>query len=92
MAGYGRLTFIGERAQMSQLVVEPGCRKRGVGPEILRRLVEKSGATGVVVVCLHARLAFVPFYERFGLRAAGGVFPFPTTGLAPQRMDRTLPR
>jgi len=87
----GRLTGDEGAAQISQLVVEPGFQKRGLGSELLRRLVARAGELGATSVYLNARLPLVPFYLRFGFSAVGDVFPSGKTGLPHQRMERRLP-
>ena len=91
LVGCGRLTVVLDAAQVSQLAVEPLCRGRGAGSELLRRLVGRAGEDGVPLVWLNARVACAPFYARFGFVPVGDVFPSAKTGLPHQRMELILP-
>lgn len=89
--GYGRLTLVnGCMAQISQLVVEPGFRKSGVGSELLRRLMTRAGEMGATTVFLNSRLPLMAFYARFGFAPVGAVFCSSKTDLPHRRMELSL--
>ncbi len=70
LVGVGRLLGDGAlHAFVTELVVRADHRGRGVGGEVLDRLVTWSRERGVHDVQLFAARGRVPFYERHGFRA-----------------------
>jgi GNAT superfamily N-acetyltransferase len=58
-------------AFVSSLQVLPAYRGRGIGSELVRRMLEKLDDRYVVSLTCDPKLQ--PFYERFGMRASGGM-------------------
>ncbi|MBD3235320.1 MAG: GNAT family N-acetyltransferase [Candidatus Eisenbacteria bacterium] len=61
-------------AQIGRLAVLPEYRGRGIGAELLRRLLDEAVRRGFRTVKLHAQEQAIPFYLRFGFREEGALF------------------
>lgn len=62
------------RAQIKQVVVEPGYRGQGLGCGIMAYVEEQARALGVERVYVHARHYVVSFYEGLGYSVVGEAF------------------
>jgi predicted GNAT family N-acyltransferase len=69
--GTGRLNPAGK---IGRIAVYAGLRGRGVGTQILLRLLEEARRHGIREPYLHAQVQAVPFYEKFGFSREGDVF------------------
>jgi predicted GNAT family N-acyltransferase len=69
--GTGRLHPSGKIGRMAVLAE---WRRHGVGAALLRRLLEEATQQGLESVYLHAQVAVLGFYARFGFVAEGPVF------------------
>lgn len=58
-------------AYISLLEVLPAFRRRGIGSELVRGLLQQ--LSGLYSVNLHCDSELVPFYEALGMRALGGM-------------------
>ena len=67
--------------QLRGMAVEPGLRGRGVGSALLRACLAEAATRGAGLLWCNARVTAVAFYERHGLRTAGGEFVSPATGV-----------
>ncbi|MBQ96729.1 MAG: GNAT family N-acetyltransferase [Roseibacillus sp.] len=83
--GTGRLAPCGK---IGRLAVMRSCRGRGVGGEVLARLLCAARDSQLSEVFLHAQTAAIGFYERQGFEAAGS--PFNEAGIEHFRMARSL--
>lgn len=82
VVGYGRLFDLGAgEFHLSQLVVAPDHRGKGIGSALLRALVGKARNDGGAVVKLAARVTAVSFYKAAGFHQVGDVFPSGKTGI-----------
>ena len=59
---------------IGRVAVLHGWRRRGVGTALLLRLAEHARTRGDAGVIVNAQIAAMPFYERHGFVATGGVF------------------
>ena len=67
----GFVTAVGDgvlSAYLPLLEVLPEYQGRGIGMELVRRMLELLGSTYMVDLCCDEEL--VPFYERFGMRSS----------------------
>lgn len=69
--GTGRLAADGK---IGRIAVLSEFRGRGVGAEILRRLLQEARARGLPEVYLHAQVTAMPFYAKQGFVAEGDEF------------------
>jgi predicted GNAT family N-acyltransferase len=84
--GTGRLHPSGKIGRMAVL---SGWRGHGVGAAILRCLIEAAAQRGLVSVYLHAQVAVLGFYARFGFVAEGEEFD--EAGIAHRLMQLDIP-
>jgi predicted GNAT family N-acyltransferase len=83
--GTGRLNPAGK---IGRIAVLAGLRGRGIGTEILRRLLDEARRLGFREPYLHAQVQAVPFYEKFGFERKGGEFD--EAGIPHVRMSLVL--
>jgi GNAT superfamily N-acetyltransferase len=69
LVGFGRAISDGVLyAVLFDVIVHPEYRRRGIGGEIVRRLVEECLAAGIRDLQLFCAAGAMPFYERRGFR------------------------
>ena len=83
--GTGRLNPAGK---IGRIAVFAGLRGRGVGTQILLRLLDEARRLGIREPFLHAQVQAVPFYERQGFSVRGDVFD--EAGIPHVRMSLVL--
>ncbi len=83
--GTGRLNPAGK---IGRIAVFAGLRGRGVGTQILRRLLEEARRHGIRKPYLHAQVQAVPFYEKLGFSREGDEFD--EAGIPHVRMSLVL--
>jgi predicted GNAT family N-acyltransferase len=88
--GFGRLSFNGSTARISQMAVSKKMRGRGIGSNIMNILIERSIQEGCRLICLNSRLDAVDFYRKFGFETVGDKFPSEKTGRTNIRMEKKL--
>lgn len=72
VAGYAGYWLIADEAHIVTLAVDPPLRRRGIGREMLRRILEESRAAGLVRATLEVRMDSDPairLYEKAGFRS-----------------------
>ncbi|MBX6341346.1 MAG: GNAT family N-acetyltransferase [Thermomicrobiaceae bacterium] len=74
VVGIGRVTFVGDEAQIAWVAVRKPYRGRGVGRAIMEHLLEISREQGAQVVTLNAQTHALGFYEDLGFRPVGHRF------------------
>ena len=93
VVGYGRLAGLGSgRYEISQMVVDPGRQRKGIGRSLLDSLLRRADQAGAGEITLNARVGAVPFYERAGFIQSGGCFLSQTTGVPHVPMRKRLNR
>ena len=76
LVGFGRVVSDGIlHAMIYDLIVTPSCQGRGIGSEILSRLVQNCRTAGIRDVQLFSAAGKSSFYERFGFAARGADSP-----------------
>ncbi len=83
--GTGRLSPAGK---IGRIAVLAGQRGRGIGTQILLRLLDEARRLGIREPYLHAQLQAVPFYEKLGFECRGDVFD--EAGIPHVRMSLVL--
>lgn len=83
--GTGRLNRAGK---IGRIAVLAGLRGRGIGTQILRRLLDEARRLGIREPYLHAQVQVVPFYEKLGFARRGGEFD--EAGIPHVRMSLVL--
>ncbi len=87
--GTGRLTDLGGgKAQIGRMAVLAKFRGKGVGKQILRKLVDLATSQGVREIILHSQVSAIPFYEKLGFQAQGDVYD--EAGIPHRNMMLTL--
>lgn len=92
------LAFVGDNAvgtarmtpggKIGRMAVLSEWRGRGVGSQLLTRLVNVARAAQLPKVILDAQIEAIPFYSRFGFEVTSG--PFLDAGIKHQKMQLTL--
>lgn len=73
--GTGRLVNLGDgQGQIGRMAVLPHFRKKGIGLAILEKLIGKARSEGILRLLLHSQISAIPFYEKQGFHAQGGMY------------------
>jgi predicted GNAT family N-acyltransferase len=72
--GTARLVMRDGRAKIGRMAVLKNYRRKGVGAQLLRRTVASAKRLHARQIYLHAQVAVIGFYERFGFQTVGHVF------------------
>ncbi len=73
--GTGRLVNLSaKQAQIGRMAVLAKFRGKGVGKQILRKLVDLAASQGAQRIILHSQVSAIPFYENLGFQAQGDVY------------------
>ena len=83
--GTGRLNPAGK---IGRIAVIAGLRGRGIGSQVLGKLLEEARRLGIREPFLHAQMQAVTFYGKFGFSREGGVFD--EAGIPHVRMSLVL--
>ncbi len=87
--GTGRLVNLSaKQAQIGRMAVLAKFRGKGVGMQILRKLVDLAASQGAQVIILHSQVGAIPFYENLGFQAQGDVYD--EAGIPHRNMMLTL--
>lgn len=74
LAGFARAITDGVfKAFVFDVIVAPSCRRRGVGGQLLERLLALPQLDGVRHVELYCRPEMTPFYEEWGFSPCNGI-------------------
>ncbi|WP_251368825.1 GNAT family N-acetyltransferase [Polynucleobacter sp. MWH-Braz-FAM2G] len=70
--GTGRLVKLGVgEFQIGKMAVLARFRGRGIGKQILKKLVDLARTQGAIKIILHSQISAIPFYEKLGFQATG---------------------
>ncbi|MBQ9272430.1 MAG: ribosomal protein S18-alanine N-acetyltransferase [Mogibacterium sp.] len=72
--GYAEFRSVAGEAQIYNIAVDPGFRRKGIGEALLRHMIEKAEADGCSVVNLEVKAgndAAMELYSRLGFREVG---------------------
>jgi predicted GNAT family N-acyltransferase len=72
--GTARVVLRRGSAKIGRMAVLKRHRRKGIGARLLKRAVRMARQSGANRVYLHAQVAVIEFYERFGFRCVGPVF------------------
>ena len=72
--GTARVVVRHGRAKIGRMAVLKSYRQKDVGAELLKRAVATARRLGAGQIYLHAQVAVIGFYERFGFLTVGQVF------------------
>ena len=87
--GTGRLVNLSaKQAQIGRMAVLAKFRGKGVGKQILRKLVDLAATQGVREIILHSQVSAILFYEKLGFQAQGDVYD--EAGIPHRNMMLTL--
>ncbi len=73
-AGYGEMRMVAGEAQIYNVVIDPACRGRGLGEELMRHLADKAEELGCSLITLEVRSgneAATGLYRKIGFREVG---------------------
>lgn len=73
-AGTGRLTMLGDEAQIAWVAVREQLRGEGIGWRIMEVMIERSAREGGEYIILNAQTHALRFYERLGFYPVGRIF------------------
>ncbi|HSK28872.1 MAG TPA: GNAT family N-acetyltransferase [Candidatus Limnocylindria bacterium] len=83
-AGTARIVMRRANAKIGRMAVLKSYRKRGVGSKLLKRAFAVAKKLGAKKIYLHAQVAVIGFYEKFGFHCSGPVFD--EAGIAHRKM------
>ena len=87
--GTGRLVNLSaKQAQIGRMAVLAKFRGKGIGKQILQKLVDLAASQGVREIILHSQVSAIPFYGKLGFQAQGGVYD--EAGIPHRNMMLTL--
>lgn len=87
--GTGRLVNLSaKQAQIGRMAVLSKFRGKGVGKQILRKLVDLAASQGAQRIILHSQVSAIPFYEKLGFQAQGDAYD--EAGIPHRNMMLTL--
>ncbi len=87
--GTGRLVNLSaKQAQIGRMAVLAKFRGKGIGKQILQKLVDLAASQGVQGIILHSQVSAIPFYEKLGFQAQGDVYD--EAGIPHRNMMLTL--
>lgn len=87
--GTGRLVNLSaKQAQIGGMAVLAKFRGKGIGKQILQKLVDLAASQGTQGVILHSQVSAIPFYEKLGFQAQGDVYD--EAGIPHRNMMLTL--
>ena len=87
--GTGRLVNLSDKqAQIGRMAVLAQFREKGVGKQILQKLVDLAASQGAREIILHSQVSAIPFYEKLGFQAQGDVYD--EAGIPHRNMMLTL--
>ncbi len=73
--GTGRLVNLSaKQAQIGRIAVLAKFRGKGIGKQILQKLVDLAASQGVREIILHSQVSAIPFYEKLGFQAQGEAY------------------
>ena len=72
--GTARVVIHNRKAKIGRMAVLQPQRRRGIGTLLLRRALTYAKRHGTRIICLHAQVHVIGFYERQGFVASGKVF------------------
>ena len=88
--GTGRLVNLGDgQGQIGRMAVLSHFRKKGIGLTILEKLIALARSEGILSLLLHSQISAIPFYEKQGFHAQGGIYD--EAGIAHRNMILLLP-
>ncbi|MCR5664622.1 MAG: ribosomal protein S18-alanine N-acetyltransferase [Oscillospiraceae bacterium] len=74
LLGYVSMTHVLDEGYISNVAVDPACRREGVGSALIEELLRRAGELELSFVTLEVRESNAPavgLYERFGFRPVG---------------------
>ncbi len=87
--GTGRLVNLSaKQAQIGRMAVLAKFRGKGIGKQILQKLVDLAASQGVLEIILHSQVSAIPFYGKLGFQAQGDVYE--EAGIPHRNMMLTL--
>ena len=87
--GTGRLVNLSaKQAQIGRMAVLAKFRGKGIGKQILQKLVDLAASQGVLEIILHSQVSAIPFYGKLGFQAQGDVYD--EAGIPHRNMMLTL--
>ena len=87
--GTGRLVNLSaKQAQIGRMAVLAKFRGKGIGKQILQKLVDLAASQGAQGIILHSQVSAIPFYGKLGFQAQGDVYE--EAGIPHRNMILTL--
>ncbi len=87
--GTGRLVNLSaKQSQIGRMAVLAKFRGKGIGKQILQKLVDLAASQGVQGIILHSQVSAIPFYKKLGFQAQGDVYD--EAGIPHRNMMLTL--
>lgn len=72
--GTARMIDAGDAAKIGRVAILPRARGKGLGRQLMERLLSEARARGFRHAVLEAQVAVIPFYERLGFAAEGPAY------------------
>lgn len=90
LAGTGRLSVERKQGIISQMAIKKDYQGKGIGSEILLRLLAECSGLGLDEIKLSARKTAIDFYRKFGFEVYGVSYESKKTGVIHQNMKKQL--
>ena len=88
--GYGRLTIKNDKGKISQMAVDSSTRRKGIGTQIMTRLIQKAKQNNCKMIYLNSRVHAIDFYKRFDFVTVSDVFYSTRSKLPHKRMEKSI--
>lgn len=88
--GTGRLHLEEKTAIISQMAIHKNYQKQGIGSSIFLALIERAKTFNISEIELSARKTALEFYEKYGFKTFGELYPSKKTGILHQKMLKTI--
>jgi len=72
--GCGRIVMAGSEARIGRVAVKKCYRCKGVGRQLMMKMIDTAINLGATEITLHAQIQVVPFYESLGFSKFGNIF------------------
>lgn len=66
-------SYDGRRGYIQKLVVDKSFRRKGLGKELIKKIIEKLQSSGITYIPIAVEEELVPFYEQSGFKKSGQI-------------------
>ncbi len=88
VVGTGRLSIEKNQGIISQMAIKKGFQKKGIGSEILSKLLDECSSLELDKIKLSARKTAIDFYKKFGFQSDGNYYESEKTRVIHREMSK----